>query len=289
MLPSEVRTAVEQALNSNLVDVQELGGGSISNAMRVATAQGDVACLKWLGQSGNAQAMFSAEAYALDALRAAGAVRVPRVRRISDARNERFAWLLLEWLEPGRIDSAHWEELGRALAQLHRVQEEQFGWPAPNFIGSLPQTNSPSSDWPSFWRDQRILPQAASLRTDERARVDALVRHTDELAAVGNQEGASLLHGDLWGGNIHGMADGSVSLIDPASYYGHREVDLAMAALFGGFSPRFYAAYEEAWPLEPGHEKRRALYQLYYLLVHVNLFGGSYVSGAMSLVGELGF
>jgi len=289
MLPSELRTDVEHALDSTIVEVQELGGGCISNATRIATAQGDVACLKWLGNSGNAQAMFSAEAYALEALRAASAVRVPRVRRISDARHQRFAWLLLEWLEPGRIDEAHWEGLGRGLARLHRVQEAEFGWAEPNFIGSLAQSNTRSADWPSFWRDQRILPQAASLRTDERARVDALMRHIDELASVGNHEGASLLHGDLWGGNVHGMADGSVAVIDPASYYGHREVDLAMAALFGGFSPRFYAAYEEAWPLEPGHRQRRALYQLYYLLVHVNLFGGSYVSGAMSLVGELGF
>ena len=289
MLPEALKRDVENAFHSRIVDVDALSGGCIANATRLAGVNGDEACLKWLDRNETARDMFAAEAASLDVLRKAHAVRVPRVRGISDNRNSSFAWLLLEWLEPGRTDSAHWEELGRALARLHRVRNESFGWPMPNFIGSLPQMNAWSSDWPAFWRDARILPQAASLRTEERTRIDRMLEHIDELAGVGNREGASLLHGDLWSGNVHGLADGSVALIDPASYYGHREVDLAMAALFGGFSPRFYAAYEEAWPLEPGHEKRRALYQLYYLLVHVNLFGGSYVSGAMSRVAELGF
>jgi fructosamine-3-kinase len=289
MLPGALKIDVEHALDGRIVAAHALGGGCISNATRITTEAGDIACLKWLDNSGVAQPMFSAEADSLEVLRAANAVRVPRVRRISDAHNQDFAWLLLEWLEPGRADAGHWEELGRALAMLHRVQSDRFGWPASNFIGSLRQSNTSTTDWPSFWRDERILPQAASLRSNERARVDALMKHIEDFTGVGNVEGASLLHGDLWAGNVHGMTDGSIALIDPASYYGHREVDLAMAALFGGFSPHFYSAYNEAWPLEPGHEQRRALYQLYYQLVHVNLFGGSYVSGAMSLVSALGF
>jgi fructosamine-3-kinase len=242
-----------------------------------------------LDNRADAQAMFSAEADSLEVLRAANRVRVPRVRAVSVAHNQPFAWLLLEWLEPGRAANDNWEELGRSLAMLHRVQSDRFGWPTSNYIGSLRQSNTTSANWPSFWRDERILPQAAVLRSDQRARVDALMRHVEDFAGIGNLEGASLVHGDLWAGNAHGMADGGIALIDPASYYGHREVDLAMAELFGGFSPHFYDAYDEAWPLEPGHEQRRALYQLYYQLVHVNLFGESYVSGAMSLVAALGF
>ncbi|HUP87870.1 MAG TPA: fructosamine kinase family protein [Longimicrobiales bacterium] len=280
-LPQPLIDDVRSSAGVTVVDAASVGGGCISNATRVETDRGTL-FLKW----GNEHALFAAEA---DALRALGGVRVPSVYHLSDGDAE-HPWLLLEWLEPGSISSSGWEALGNALAELHRRQRaENFGWHGDNFIGSLPQSNTRHSDWPTFWRDRRIVPQLYGVGLSERRRIEKLLEVIDELATAGNDEGASLLHGDLWSGNVHGLIDGTAALIDPSIYHGHREVDLAMADLFGGFDTRFWRAYEEAWPLLPGHEHRRSLYQLYYLLVHVNLFGGGYLSRTMSLVSRLGF
>jgi len=196
------------------------------------------------------------------------------------------SWLALEWLEPGRGGRDTWERLGQELAALHRVQGPAFGWDRDNFIGSLPQANQARSDWAAFWWEQRLQPQlalatgAGMLTGAEARRFAVLPEVLPQLLEAGQAEGPSLLHGDLWSGNVHVTAT-EACLVDPASYYGHREVDLAMAALFGGFPPAFYQAYAEAWPLTgPGAERRRACYQLYYLLVHVNLFGRGYLAGA---------
>src|SRR5690606_17965293 len=142
------------------------------------------------------------------------------------------------------------------------------------------QTNEPSGDWPSFWRERRLRPQldlaAGRLDADIRARFDTLLHGLDDRLGPANEDGPSLLHGDLWNGNVH-FTDGGAALIDPASSNGHREVDLAMAALFGGFPAAFFDAYSAEWPLLTGAAPRRPIYQLYYLLVHVNLFGGGYI------------
>jgi fructosamine-3-kinase len=168
---------------------------------------------------------------------------------------------------------------------LHRTTAESFGWPEDNFIGSLSQANGWCKRWPLFWRERRLAPQVALasgsglLRGQDRTALGRVVDRLDGALAVGTQEGPSLLHGDLWNGNVHALRDGTAAVVDPASYFGHREVDLAMAELFGGFDARFFDAYRAAWPVREGYELRRAIYQLYYLLVHVNLFGGSYLGG----------
>lgn len=276
-LPAALKSDVERELGETIARVQPVAGGCISNASRVTLENGRHVFLKW----GSAAGMFHAEATGLAALAATSTVRVPAILAVKD-------WLLLEWLEPAPMRSTEWEKLGRSLAAMHRTQGQSFGWNEPNFIGTLPQQNPWTSSWPEFWRDERIVAQAQGMSAQHRERIDHLLRFCDELEA-GNEDGPSLLHGDLWGGNVHGMASGDAALIDPSCYYGHREVDLAMATLFGGFDQRFFDAYTEAWPLQPGFERRRLFYQLYYMLVHVNLFGGAYVSGAMSLVGKLGF
>jgi fructosamine-3-kinase len=300
MLPIALHSEVEAALTNyigrtvKLVDARPVGGGCISNATRLGVTGGEIAFLKWCRQGELPVTIFQTEAHALHVLREAGAVRVPAVISLSDDASK-FGWLLLEWLEPARLTQAGWRQLGQALAELHRCKTNEFGWDEPNFIGSLPQSNSQSSDWPSFWRTQRLLPQleratrGGAISGSDRRRFDQLLNTLGELIAAGNTEGPSLLHGDLWNGNVHGVAQDGAALIDPASYYGHREVDLAMAELFGGFDAAFYSAYEEAWPQEAGSERRRLIYQLYYLLVHVNLFGGSYVGGTLSAVRKLGF
>ncbi len=200
-------------------------------------------------------------------------------------------WLALEYLPPSKPGPRYGRSLGRGLAALHREVADQPGWPEDNLIGPLPQANPPDLSWPDFWRDARLEPQLrrahdAGYFTGGAGRTldDALdaVERVLEPVTGSSGEPASLLHGDLWGGNVHPGPDGPPVLVDPASYHGHREVDLAMSELFGGFPPDFLPAYREAWPLGAGYaEVRRALYQLYYLLVHVNLFGGGYVGSSL--------
>lgn len=276
-LPASLKSDIEMELGEEIAHVEPVAGGCISNASRVTLQNGRNVFLKWGSDAG----LFHAEAAGLTAMGATNTVRVPAIIAVKD-------WLLLEWLEPGTTNAAEWEQLGRRTAEMHRTRGQAFGWPDANFIGTLAQRNPWSKDWPEFWRAERIVAQAHGMTAQHRKRIDHLLQHCDELEA-GNEEGPSLLHGDLWGGNVHGMRNGDAALVDPSCYYGHREVDLAMAMLFGGFDSRFFSAYNEAWPLQPGFERRRHFYQLYYMLVHVNLFGGAYVSGTMSLVGKLGF
>lgn len=283
-LPPELTEAVEAAwaerlgADARIADARPVGGGCIARTARLESARGETLFLKWDGPAG----IYAAEARGLAALAAADAVRVPGVVAHGDVGG--VGWLLLEWLEPGRSTERGWRSFGASLARLHHTRADHFGEGQDNWIGSLPQVNGWSDSWGTFWRDRRLAPQveraleSGRLNADDGRAFDVLFstleRRLDGPAAA---DGASLLHGDLWSGNVHTLKSGDAALIDPSMYYGHREVDLAMADLFGGFDPAFRRAYEESWPLEPGYrEERRAIYQLYYLLVHVNLFGGGY-------------
>jgi fructosamine-3-kinase len=174
------------------------------------------------------------------------------------------------------------EALGQGLAALHRFGAPTFGQGHDNFIGRLPQSNTPHDAWPAFYREERLLPQIR-MASDRGLLGAGLVKRLDQLLArlealVGPPEPPARLHGDLWGGNLHVDDRGAPCLIDPAAFAGHREIDLAMMQLFGGFSSRVFDAYEEAHPLADGASDRVPLYQLYFLLAHVNLFGGGYVA-----------
>jgi fructosamine-3-kinase len=206
---------------------------------------------------------YETEAAGLRCMADAG-VAVPEVIEASDER------LVLEWLEPGPTDP---EELGRMVARLHRAGAPAFGAlppgaPGPFRIAAAEFPEGQSDDWPSFYAEHRLLPLAGGNRA-----IEAVCERIADLA--GPPEPPARLHGDLWGGNVHGAY-----LIDPAAYGGHREVDLAMLRLFGSPSDRFLAAYQEVAPLAPGHEDRVALYQLLPLLVHAVLFGGNYLASA---------
>jgi protein-ribulosamine 3-kinase len=155
---------------------------------------------------------------------------------------------------------------------MHRSRGERFGWARDNYIGSTPQANTLCASWAQFWREHRLRPQLELARRNGYA-ID-VGNVADLLEAHGPQP--SLVHGDLWSGNIGFLSDGAPVLFDPAVYYGDREVDLAMTGLFGGFPPEFYSAYEKAWPLPAGQEVRKHLYNLYHLLNHLNLFGRGY-------------
>jgi fructosamine-3-kinase len=181
------------------------------------------------------------------------------------------AFIEMEKLELGGRED--WPAMGRMLAALHRKTAERFGWASDNWIGLAPQTNGWSEDWIAFWRERRLAPQLerAGLASKAAPLLERLERFFPGYRPV-----PSLLHGDLWRGNAGFTPEGPV-IFDPAVYYGDREADLAMTELFGGFPRAFYAAYEDAWPLDSGYTRRKRLYNLYHLLNHLNLFGASYL------------
>lgn len=280
-----LRDVLEETLDSKVTRTSALGGGSINEAAEVSLADGRRVFVKTHAHP--PPGMFSAEARGLRWLDEARAVRVPRVLSVSDTGP---AYLALEMISPSRRRGDFDETLGRALAALHAFGAPSFGLDHDNFIGSLNQSNATAPDWPTFYWASRLEPQlrravdrgliGASLRSQ----LGSLGRTLPEL--VGPAERPARLHGDLWGGNLHVDETGAPCLIDPAVYGGHREMDLAMMRLFGGFGPRVFAAYAEAMPLAPGAAGRVSLYQLYPLLVHVNLFGASYVGSVSRAVAE---
>jgi fructosamine-3-kinase len=296
-VPTGVRAAVESALEERtgrptaLAEISAVGGGCISPTARVRTEAGDLFFLKW-SEGELPDALLTAEARGLQELAAADALRVPEV--VGAGSSGAPPWLLLEWLEPGPGSRAGWERLGNGLATLHRSGAARFGAERQNFIGSLPQDNRRLPDWSEFWRELRLEPQlrraegGGLLGMEDRRRFDLLYDRLGDLLSPAEADGPSLLHGDLWSGNVLMLQEDDAAVIDPAVYHGHREVDLAMAELFGRFGAGFRAAYEASWPLSPGYPVRRAVYQLYYLLVHVNLFGGGYVGRTRRALSEAG-
>jgi len=231
--------------------------------------------------------MFESEATGLAELAAANAVSVPQVLCHGIAAGK--AYLVLEHLplEP-HGDAA---QLGRQLAQQHRVSAAQFGWTRDNWIGATPQPNARADDWVDFWREQRL---GFQLKLAAQNGFSGPLQRDGETLMAGlaglfsdYRPQASLLHGDLWGGNHGYLAEGTPVIFDPAVYFGDRECDLAMSELFGGFAPDFYAAYREAWPLDAGYAVRKTLYNFYHILNHANLFGGGYAAQAQRMIAQL--
>ena len=230
---------------------------------------------------------LEAEAAGLVLLASARALRVPRV--VAVGRTGEAAFLALEWIEAGSAGAACEQRLGEGLAALHAVTAGRFGWERDNTIGRTPQANGWLDDWTTFFRERRLRPQLSLAARNGlgtlRAAGERLLEAVPVLLA-GHAPRASLLHGDLWGGNW--MASGGQPVIfDPAVYYGDREVDLAMTRLFGGFGAGFYRAYGAAAPLPPGAESRARLYNLYHVLNHANLYGGGYVAQAGAMMERL--
>lgn len=281
MISNALRSGVERALGQRAVTVSRLSGGDINEAFALDLEDGQRVFLKTNASA--PRAMFPAEARGLRFLSDARALRIPDVLAHCELEDsETPGFLLLEFIRSARPRARFDEELGRGLAALHRAGAPSFGLAEPNFIGRLPQRNYPHETWAEFYRVERLEPM---LELADKTRRSSSALHDDferlflklpEL--VGEDEPPARLHGDLWGGNLHTDEHGAPCLIDPAVYGGHREVDLAMMRLFGGFSERVFASYAESFPLSAGHAERVALHQLYPLLVHLNLFGGSYTS-----------
>jgi fructosamine-3-kinase len=261
------------------------GGGSINRAFRL-----DGGGQRFFVKLNVAArlAMFEAELAGLVELATTKAVRVPVP--ICCGSNAVFSWIVLEHLELGN-GTPGLAALGAQLALLHRCRATNFGWDRDNTIGSTPQDNEWCNDWIVFLRERRIGYQ---LQLAQRNGYGGRLQSSGqklcaglEAFFAGYRPEASLLHGDLWGGNAAVLADGEPAIFDPAVYYGDREADLAMTELFGGFPQAFYRGYDNAWPLDPGYRVRKQLYNLYHLLNHLNLFGGSYLAPAQAAIDGL--
>ncbi len=230
--------------------------------------------------------MFEAEYEGLRELAAPKAIRVPAP--ITSGVDGNQSYLILEYLGLGPPRRGSEERLGEQLAALHQTTAQQYGWFRDNTIGSTPQPNPRESNWPAFFARHRLgfqLDLAERSGLDRRT-LDAGRDLAQRLPALFTdyRPVPSLLHGDLWGGNVGYDAEGAPVLFDPAVYYGDRETDIAMTELFGGFGPAFYDAYRAAWPLDAGYAARRDLYRLYHVLNHYNLFGGGYGAQAGRLI-----
>jgi protein-ribulosamine 3-kinase len=256
---------------------QFLGGGNINNAVRLDTDKGYF-FVKWqeMGQSD----AFSCEASGLELLRKTHEISIPEV--IGFGQKYRKPYLILEYIYSSRRKPNYWEHFGQSLARLHTHTNHSYGLSHDNYIGSLQQINTPSENWIEFFVEKRLKIQAGlALYNGELPKVlynklESLYRKLPDILPA---TAPSLLHGDLWSGNVMVGPSGQVMLIDPAVYYGNREVELAFTKLFGGFPDNFYESYTETSPMEPGFSDRVAIYNLYPLLVHVNLFGSGYLSG----------
>jgi fructosamine-3-kinase len=285
---ARLKAALASALGSEIATTSGLAGGDINRAYEVALRDGRRLFVKTNERS--PRGMFAAEARGLAWLAEARALRIPEAVSVA-APDDSQQFLVLELVATGSPARDFDEKLGRGLAALHRRGASTFGLEHDNFIGSLPQANAPASNWPEFYRERRLEAQlrraAQQGRASSRMRqgFERLFRVLGELC--GPAEPPARLHGDLWGGNLLCDEHGAPCLIDPAVYGGHREIDLAMMRLFGGFGARVFDAYDEAWPLADGHDQRVSLYQLYPLMVHVNLFGGSYVGSVEAALERL--
>ena len=264
---------------------RHLGGGCINSAVRLMDEKR--AFFVKLNQASLLD-MFEAESEGLQAMAQTWAIRVPRP--LCSGLTGDQAYLVMEYIEMGQAGRQSTQLAGRQLAELHRAGWHSFGWHRDNTIGSTPQRNTPSADWAAFFREQRLafqlqLAAGNGYGGSLQRRGERLLQGLHHL--IDHAPQPSLLHGDLWGGNIAYDREGRPVIYDPAVYYGDREADLAMTELFGGFGQAFYDAYREAWPLAPGYSTRKTLYNLYHILNHLNLFGGGYLSQASAMIDRL--
>ena len=282
LLPDVARDAIVKALGEAIVSERAVPGGDINVAVRVRLASGREIFVKT--HASPEPGMYRAEAAGLAFLAEAG-VCVPAMLDVADSH------LALEFIAPRAPTARDEEALGQMLAALHQTPAPAYGMPEERYLGPLVQRNEARDTWPRFYAEQRLLPltrvaaRRGLLSASEAQEVEALARRLDTL--LPDDEGPRRIHGDLWSGNVHYGAAGPY-LIDPAAYGGHREVDLAMMQLFGGFSARVFGAYDDALPRAAGHAERVPLYQLYPLLAHVCLFGRTYVAGVKRVLSRYG-
>ena len=282
MIPHAVQEWLARNQFGKVISTEAVGGGCINNGMILKTGSD---CSFFLKVNPSAPTdMFERETQGLVALRVSSSPTVPEPHLHSTD------FLLMEDLDPAPRNSTYWEDFGRALATLHNHHGDQFGFEEDNYIGSTPQPNPWTEDGFDFFTQSRLLymanlaSQKGLLPRHDRERVSRLVSHLPSLVP---EQPPSLIHGDLWCGNATTDSKGNPAIIDPAAHYGWAEAELAMTSLFGSFPSRFYHAYEEMRPLEPGYHDRFSIYNLYHLLNHVVLFGRSYLSQVQSVLNRI--
>jgi fructosamine-3-kinase len=280
----KIKSEIEEASGIRIKAVSSLSGGCISNAYKVTEEKNNNYFLKL---NSSPKDLFLKEANGLIELKKANAIRVPEVILC------RKDFLLTEFISHGNRSKNFFEDFGRRFAELHKYRKEKFGFYEDNYIGSNPQLNIPDpneeNNWAEFYFNKRILYQYKLTEQNGHATIELkngitkLEKCIEKIIGY-SKEIPSLLHGDLWGGNYIADENGDACLIDPAVYYGHREADLAMTKLFGGFDNEFYHSYDETFPLAEGYEYRENIYKLYHVLNHLNIFGRAYYPQAISLI-----
>lgn len=263
---------------------RSVGGGSINQAYAVSSS--DRTYFVKLNQPSKA-AMFEAEALGLRQMADTQTIRVPYP--LCWGVTDQASYIVLEWLDLGHGNQQSWAAMGQNLAAMHRSTSDRgFGWQQNNTIGETPQINPWTDSWIEFWREHRLGYQfrLANRRGGHFPKQDEILAAVPDLLA-GHDPQPSLVHGDLWSGNAAVTKQGEPVILDPATYFGDREVDLAMSELFGSFPTSFYQAYDAAFPIAPGYSQRKILYNLYHILNHFNLFGGGYEYQANQMIATL--
>ncbi len=274
-----------------LAQSRRIAGGDINEAYGLTLTDGTQIFMK--SNRKENLSFFQTEVSGLNALAQTGAIGTPEILCTgTDEEGAGKSFLMLGFIEPRQRIPDYWAVFARELAAMHQAETAdfvsggKFGFAADNYIGSGTQRNTVSTGWIDFYRDSRLVPQferaSRYFGTAEEKKIDRLLAHLGDRLV--EPEHPSLLHGDLWSGNVMTGPDGKAWLIDPAAYVGHAEADLAMTELFGGFPRAFYDAYQEAAPFQPGYDERRDLYHLYHLLNHLNLFGRGYFSSVKNII-----
>ena len=259
--------------------ITSLAGGSINQVYLLNTSE--VKRVVKINSAAKFPGMFTAEKQGLETLKQAEAFDIPEVLAIGEVEDK--SYLLLEYKKEGAQKSHFWKVFGEQLSQLHKKTAKEFGFSDSNYIGSLPQYNGHCQTAADFYVSQRLEPQVR-MASDRGFSLGDLSGFYTNISREIPQEAPALLHGDLWSGNYMTNEDGLPCLIDPAVCYGPREMDLAMMKLFGGFSPEVFEVYNDHFPLQEGWEQRTPLWQLYYLLVHLNIFGSSYLPQVKGII-----
>ncbi len=278
-----LRNHLESELNLAILRVSSVSGGDINDAWNIQLDSGGVLFVK-TNRADSFPKMFKLEANGLETL--GEYIRTPEVIQYGEF--DLTSYLVLEWLEESR-EHSNWKCFGNALAQLHSNSQTRFGWKEDNYIGSLVQKNKAEESASEFYVKSRLLPQIEM--ADKQGLINKLEltrfeKLFDKMSTLIPNEKPGLTHGDLWSGNWMFVQNGEPALIDPAVSFAPREMDLAMMTLFGNPPKLFFESYQEAFPLISGWKDRLALFQLYYLLVHLNLFGKSYKKSVMTITNK---
>jgi len=292
MLPWSLKSIILEELsyitgqNVEFINFKYSSGGCINRTGKLETSAGTY-FVKW-NDADKFPGMFEKEMKGLSLLASKKGIRIPVP--ISHGHSKNHSYIIMEWIEKSSRNNDYWVKLGEQLAALHQQTNESYGLDHDNYIGSLPQENSFTENWMDFFIESRLefqLRKAFELGKISSSHVHSFHQLYKQIPELLAYEPPSLLHGDLWSGNLMIDDKGQPALIDPAVYYGNREIEIAFTRLFGGFDNKFYAAYNAIWPLSPGFEVRQDIYNLYPLLVHVNLFGGGYLSQIENILNRL--